>query len=69
MLVAGVAEADSLDMAEIQALAAYAKQHINKSHSVCLSDLDTSQWGCIRKNAGACRALDVTMVDLQRLNV
>ena len=34
-------------------LAAVANNHMKKSHSVCLSDLDASQWGHIRKNAGA----------------
>jgi len=39
-------------MDEIQMLAAFANDHMKKSHSVCLSDLDASQWGHIRKNAG-----------------
>ena len=43
-----------MGMAEIQMLAAFAKQHMNKSHSVCLSALDPSQWGHIRKMAGVC---------------
>ena len=66
VLVAGGGEADLLGMGEIRALAAFAKQHMKKSHSVRLSDLDTSKWGCIKKNAGACRALPVTMVDFSR---
>ena len=64
VLVAGGGEADFLGMEEIQALAAFAKQHMMTCHSVRLSDLDSSNWGCIRKNAGACRALPVTMVDV-----
>ena len=63
VLVVGGGEADLLGMGEIQALAPLAKQHMKKSRSVRLSDLDTSKWGCIKNNAGACRALPVTMVD------
>ncbi|KAL3146309.1 hypothetical protein ABBQ32_003006 [Trebouxia sp. C0010 RCD-2024] len=48
----GGGDADLLGMEEIRMLAAFAKQHMTKSHSVRLSDLDPSQWGCIRKNAG-----------------
>ena len=58
LLVSGVGEAAALlGMEEIQMLAAFAKQHMKKSHSVRLSDLDPSQWGCIRKNAGASREM------------
>jgi hypothetical protein len=39
-------------MDEIQMLAAFANDHMKKSHSVRLSDLDASQWDHIRKNAG-----------------
>jgi len=49
----GGGEAGTLGMEEIQMLAAFAKDHMNKSHSVRLSDLESSQWGQIRKNAGA----------------
>ena len=49
----GGGEAGLMGMEEIQMLAAFAKQQMTKSHSVRLSDLDPSQWGCIRKNAGA----------------
>ena len=59
VLVAGGAEADLLGMGEIRALAAFTKQHMTKSHSIRLSDLDFSKRSCIRKNAGACRALPV----------
>ncbi|KAL3148966.1 hypothetical protein ABBQ32_001823 [Trebouxia sp. C0010 RCD-2024] len=50
--VEGIGEAALLGMEEIRMLAAFAKQHMKKSHSVRLSELDPSQWGCIRKNAG-----------------
>ncbi len=63
LLVAGGGEAALLGMEEIQMLAAFAKQHMNKSHSVRLSDLDPSQWGCIRKNAGACCEMQSTSCD------
>ena len=62
-VVAGRGEAALLGMEEIRMLAAFAKQHMNKSHSVRLSDLDPSQWGCIRKNAGACCEMQRTVCD------
>ena len=63
LLVSGIGEAALLGMEEIRMLAAFAKQHMKKSHSVRLSDLDPSQWGCIRKNAGACREMQSTCYD------
>lgn len=66
LLVAGAGEPDLLGMEEIWVLAAFAKQHMTKSHSVRLSDLDPSQWGCIRKNAGACRDEQSTCCDNDR---
>ena len=63
LLVLGIGEAALLGMEEIQNLAAFAKQHMETSHSVRLSDLDPSQWGCIRKNAGACRETQCTSYD------
>ncbi|KAL0019266.1 hypothetical protein WJX77_007151 [Trebouxia sp. C0004] len=49
---AGLQDSGPLGMEEIQMLAAFAKDHMKKSHSVRLSDLDASQWGHIRNNAG-----------------
>lgn len=63
LLNSGVGEAALLGMEEIRLLAAFAKQHMKKSHSVRLSDLDPSQWGCIRKTAGACREMQSTSYD------
>ncbi len=63
LLVSGVGEIALLGMEEIRMLAAFAKQHMKKSHSVRLSDLDSYQWGCIRKNAGACREMQSTSYD------
>ena len=63
LLVSGIGEAALLGMEEIRMLAAFAKQHMKKSHSVRLSDLDPSQWGCIRKNAGACHEMQSTSYD------
>ena len=63
LLGSGVGEAALLGIEEIRMLAAFAKQHMKKSHSVRLSDLDPSQWGCIRKNAGACREMQSTSYD------
>ncbi|DBA89169.1 TPA: hypothetical protein ACH3X1_016327 [Trebouxia sp. C0004] len=58
---AGAGEADLLGIDEIRTLAAFAKQNMTKSHSVRLSDLDPSQWGCIRKNAGMQAELGFTV--------
>ena len=63
LLVSGIGEAALLGMEKIRMLAAFAKQHMKKPHSVRLSDLDPSQWGCIRKNAGACREMQSTSYD------
>ena len=63
LLVVGVGEAALLGMEEIRMLAAFAKQHMKKCHSVRLSEFDPSQWGCIRKNAGACREMQSTSYD------
>ena len=65
LLGAAGGDADLLGMEEIRALAASAKQHMTRSYSVHLFELNPSQWGCIRKNAGACHEVPVTIIDLQ----
>ena len=50
--ISGLHYGGPLGKDESQMLAAFAKDHMNKAHSAHLSDLDTSQWGHIRKNAG-----------------
>ena len=56
-------------MDEIQMLAAFANDHMKKSHSVRLSDLDASQMGPHQKKCRyivvLCRAVSVCLESLQ----
>ena len=50
-------------MEELQTLAAFAKDQMKKSKSVCLSDMGASEWGHIQKNTGADKSLQKCLID------